>query len=192
MILAAAFHVFTTYGYRRTSMADIAEAAGMSRPALYQLFRSKEDIFRAYVEAMKSDMVGRIEQAFEGSGSFGDKLAAALDGAFLAPHRLIGATVHGAELVGMKAEIAGDLFEQWVQDAEAALAQAMLREQADGRIDLSAAPLDAQALARLAVTAMEGVKMRMGSIAEGEAALADLVRLVVAATHAPSPDTSSH
>jgi AcrR family transcriptional regulator len=46
-ILAAAFDVFINYGFRKTSMDDIARAAGMSRPALYQVFRNKTEIFRA-------------------------------------------------------------------------------------------------------------------------------------------------
>ena len=48
-ILKAAFEVFITYGFRKTSMDDIARAAGMSRPGLYQLFANKTDIFRALV-----------------------------------------------------------------------------------------------------------------------------------------------
>ena len=37
-ILTAARSVFLRYGYRRVNMNDIAEAAGLSRPALYILF----------------------------------------------------------------------------------------------------------------------------------------------------------
>ena len=47
VILKASFEVFITYGFRKTSMDDIARAAGMSRPALYQSFKNKTDIFRA-------------------------------------------------------------------------------------------------------------------------------------------------
>ena len=44
-ILTAARAVFLRYGYKRISMNDIAEAAGVSRPALYLLFKNKEEIF---------------------------------------------------------------------------------------------------------------------------------------------------
>jgi AcrR family transcriptional regulator len=44
-ILTAARSVFLRYGYKRVSMSDIAEAAGVSRPALYVLFKNKEEIF---------------------------------------------------------------------------------------------------------------------------------------------------
>jgi AcrR family transcriptional regulator len=48
-ILQAAFEAFARYGLRRTSMADIAKGAGMSRPALYLRYAGKDDIFNALV-----------------------------------------------------------------------------------------------------------------------------------------------
>ena len=51
----AALIVFQRYGFARTTMSDIAEAVGMSRPALYLLFPNKEEIFAAAVlSAMSS------------------------------------------------------------------------------------------------------------------------------------------
>lgn len=44
-ILAAARGVFLRYGYKRVGMTDIAEAAAISRPALYLVFKNKEEIF---------------------------------------------------------------------------------------------------------------------------------------------------
>lgn len=45
----AALTVFQRYGFARTTMADIAEAAGISRPALYLLYPNKEEVFAAAV-----------------------------------------------------------------------------------------------------------------------------------------------
>ena len=45
--VAAAAEQFMRYGFQRTTMADIARAAGMSRPALYLLFPGKEQAFEA-------------------------------------------------------------------------------------------------------------------------------------------------
>ena len=38
-IIQAAWSCFEQYGFRKTSMADIAKGAGMSRPAVYQYYR---------------------------------------------------------------------------------------------------------------------------------------------------------
>lgn len=51
-ILDAAGGVFLRYGYRKTSMDDVAHAAGLSRQGLYLHFRNKERLFHAVVERM--------------------------------------------------------------------------------------------------------------------------------------------
>ena len=50
-IVAAATSVFLRYGFGRTTMADIAQASGRSRPTLYLTFPDKESVFRAMIEA---------------------------------------------------------------------------------------------------------------------------------------------
>ncbi len=49
-VIETAGLVFRRYGFERTTMGDIAEAAGMSRPALYLVFPTKLDIFNAMIE----------------------------------------------------------------------------------------------------------------------------------------------
>jgi AcrR family transcriptional regulator len=44
-ITTAARAVFLRYGFKRTNMNDIAEAAGISRAALYLVYKNKEDVF---------------------------------------------------------------------------------------------------------------------------------------------------
>lgn len=66
-VLSAAMATFERYGYRRTSMETLAEAADMSRPALYQYFRNKEAVFREMaqwaLEANAATAVAAAEQA---------------------------------------------------------------------------------------------------------------------------------
>lgn len=49
-LLDAALSVFLRFGYRKTSMDEVARAAGLSRQGLYLHFPTKEDLFRAVVE----------------------------------------------------------------------------------------------------------------------------------------------
>ena len=49
-ILESAWKAFSAYGFRKTSMDDIARGAGISRPALYLHYRNKEDIFRTLAQ----------------------------------------------------------------------------------------------------------------------------------------------
>ncbi len=73
-ILSAAAGVFLRYGYSRTTMGDVAEAAKMSRPALYLLFPKKDDIFAAVVEDMNDRKLGELRTAMRGMRSFERKL----------------------------------------------------------------------------------------------------------------------
>ncbi|MER6514647.1 TetR/AcrR family transcriptional regulator [Nonomuraea sp. NPDC001636] len=49
MVLDSAMVTFARFGYRKTSMEEVARAARISRPGLYFLFSSKETLFRAAV-----------------------------------------------------------------------------------------------------------------------------------------------
>jgi TetR/AcrR family transcriptional regulator, regulator of autoinduction and epiphytic fitness len=49
-VLEAALQVFLRYGFRKSSMDEVARAAHLSRQGLYLHFRSKEELFRATVE----------------------------------------------------------------------------------------------------------------------------------------------
>ncbi|MGA1748149.1 MAG: TetR/AcrR family transcriptional regulator [Ilumatobacteraceae bacterium] len=69
LIHAAAIDQFSARGFAATSMADIADAAGMSRPALYQYFRNKRDIFASAFVALFDDHVDRALQALNGDGT---------------------------------------------------------------------------------------------------------------------------
>ena len=51
-ILDAAMEVFAQAGYRRASMDQVAEAAGLTRQAVYHYFDSKAELFRATVDAL--------------------------------------------------------------------------------------------------------------------------------------------
>jgi AcrR family transcriptional regulator len=48
-LLEAAVGVFARYGFRKTSMDEVARAAGVSRQGLYLLFADKEELFRQAV-----------------------------------------------------------------------------------------------------------------------------------------------
>ena len=56
-VLDSAMHTFATFGYRKTSMDDVARAARVSRPGLYFLFESKPTLFReAVTRALTRDL----------------------------------------------------------------------------------------------------------------------------------------
>lgn len=52
LILEAALDVFSAHGFRGSTIDQIAEAAGMSKPNLLYYFGSKEDIHKALIERL--------------------------------------------------------------------------------------------------------------------------------------------
>lgn len=156
LILSAAFDVFVTYGFRKTSMDDIARAAGISRPALYQIFKNKEDIFRALSRMLLSRAKQMASEAMVAEGSFDDRLFNAIDASILSVHRIIDATPHGAELIGVNAEIAPDIEREWNAQLTAVWVEGFQQAQKHGEIALDS--VSAEEAARLFMHAMEGIK----------------------------------
>jgi AcrR family transcriptional regulator len=58
-LLDVALDVFAQRGFHATSMNDIADAAGVSKPVLYQHFRSKRALYQELLE----DVGGRLRDA---------------------------------------------------------------------------------------------------------------------------------
>src|SRR5216684_4186954 len=70
-VLDAAVGVFARYGYRKTSMDDVARAAGVSRQGLYLSFANKEELFRRAVEHSLSN---QLASAIAALSRFNDSL----------------------------------------------------------------------------------------------------------------------
>ena len=62
-ILDVAIDVFGRSGYFGASMNDIAEAAGVTKPVLYQHFDSKSDLYSALLDEVGSRMLDAIAKA---------------------------------------------------------------------------------------------------------------------------------
>ncbi|MEU6710217.1 helix-turn-helix domain-containing protein [Nonomuraea sp. NPDC046802] len=78
-ILDAALQVFGRYGYRRTSMELIAQAAGVTRPALYQHYANKQDIFHAMAGRAIDQVIDRAEAIGRTDADVTDRVFGALD-----------------------------------------------------------------------------------------------------------------
>src|ERR1700730_16069063 len=56
-ILVAATATFLRYGFKKTSMDDVAQAAGVSRQGLYLYFDTKDLLFREALQYLVSHMI---------------------------------------------------------------------------------------------------------------------------------------
>ena len=67
-IIAAATECFARSGYHVTTMADIADAAGVSKGTPYLYFASKEALFTALYEEWDCGLAARVDAAVGGLG----------------------------------------------------------------------------------------------------------------------------
>ncbi len=171
LILDAAFETVGRYGYKRTSMDDIAKAAGISRPALYQEFKNKADIYRAGVQRYSGEKLTAIGEVLNGDQSIVERLREAFEIGVVAPHRLFESMPHGEELLGLKGEIAPDLMADWLNDMGKQIGQALAREP-------DIVPKRATNLAATIINAITGIKARQMSADEAKDELEKLLAVL--------------
>lgn len=61
--LAAALGVFWTKGYEGSSLTDLTEAMGITRPSLYAAFGNKEELFRKALDLYEREKLAYINEA---------------------------------------------------------------------------------------------------------------------------------
>jgi AcrR family transcriptional regulator len=80
LVLDSAMATFARFGYRKTSMEEVARAADISRPGLYFLFASKETLFRAAVtQALERDLAAAEHVLADTGRPLPERLVAAFD-----------------------------------------------------------------------------------------------------------------
>ncbi|MEM7299663.1 MAG: helix-turn-helix domain-containing protein [Pseudomonadota bacterium] len=170
-ILSAAYETFAAYGFRKTSMAEIASATGISRPALYLEFENKTDIFRALSRSMIATALQNSAAVLKEEVPFDDRLQRAISVGLLEKHRVVSKTRHGQELLDLHADIAGDLFEDWIAGMKLQLIEAFTHNP-------PATGLSAEETATLMLDMILGMKYRSLSADEMEARLPQIVKLI--------------
>ena len=74
-VIAAATLVFARYGFKRTTMNDIAREAGVSRSTLYGLFSGKEELLQASMIQYMDDAIIGINEHLDDTMSLDRQLA---------------------------------------------------------------------------------------------------------------------
>ena len=177
-ILEAAFQTFFQYGEKRATMDDNARAAGMSRPALYLVYKNKADIVRACVLSMMDDLRERLAGIASSTGSAEARIMQVVHAGVVEPHETIGASAHADELFALKSEIGADLFRSWMKLIEGAIAEILEEEASAGHVMLPAG-VSAAEIAAMITDGAEGFKLRMTSAEELSHRLETFVRLII-------------
>ncbi|MEB4613625.1 TetR/AcrR family transcriptional regulator [Leucobacter sp. M11] len=184
-VLRAARPAFASHGYAKTTMQDIASAAGISRASLYLLFANKEELFRAgSVEAHRA-VLADVDRALSGSAPALERIRDALLAYASELLADFAKSPHRDELFRAGKTLTGDLVHRVTAGMLERIEATLLAAERGGEISLAAGPPAAR-VARIALAAVDGTK-QLGEQADLRQGIDDLIALLRAATTLPTP-----
>ncbi len=196
-ILDAAMAVFRRHGSRRSSIEQAAEAAGLTRQALYHHFKSKEALFRAVIVRVHEDAVAAEVAAANAAEKAGGGLADILVAGVSARLEQIIASFEGSphieELFSEHLLQARDLYQKYAELYAAHSAATIERVCRKQRLAL-AHGMTPQKLAQCLEMAINGAKSAHPGMQPADAfvdAHSTMARILVAGAVTPVPNPPS-
>src|SRR6478609_6768382 len=191
-ILDAAKLVFRRQGFRRSSIEQAAEAAGLTRQALYHHFESKEALFRAVIERLHENALSAEIAAADAAEKAGKNLAEILIAEVVARLKQLIAPLEGSphieELFSEHLLQARDLYQKYA--AHYAEQLTATTERVCRKQNLALKDMSARDFARCIELAFNGTKSAYPGMQPADAFLRDLsimVRTLVAGAVIASP-----
>ena len=190
-IIDAAMRVFRRHGFRRSSIEQAAEEAGLTRQALYHHFPSKEALFRAVIERQYEGALAAEIAAAKAAEDAGNNLAAILVAEVSARLRQLVSSLEGSphveELFSEHLAQAPDLYQTYAARFAEQVAATIARVCRERKLAL-AKGMNPRALARLVEMAVHGTKSAYPSMLPADAflkELATMLRTLIAGAVAP-------
>lgn len=162
-ILAGALERFTAYGYRRTALEDIAQAAGLSRASVYVHFRNKEDVFRALARQLHTEGLAAAEAAAATDGPLAVRLQALFTAKLTPVVALARVSPHAAELIDENDRVAGDVAAEFRKRLVRVLERLIREAVARGEVAPERAGLTPRTAAELVVDCVKGIEVASGT-----------------------------
>jgi len=191
-ILDAAMLVFRRHGFRRSSIEQAAEAAGLTRQALYHHFKSKEALFRAVIERLHEEAfaaeIAATAAAENAGGSLADVLVASVSAKLGQMAASLDGSPHVEELFSEHLLQARDLYLKYTAVYAQHLAATIARVCRKQGLALNGGMTPAD-LARCVEMAVNGTKSAYPAMQPPGAFLKDLdvmLRTLIAGAIAPA------
>ena len=175
-VLTAARDVFMRYGFKRATMSDLADAAQMSRPALYLIFSSKEAVLRSVVAQIFNELLREVREGLSKNDSVADKLTFAFEIWCVRPFEMIQASPDAKDILESGYEFAAEITLQAFSDFETILSD-ILRPLMTSQAEKN---LSSEQLAHILATAVQGFKDSATSVTQLRDMIEGLITIVVA------------
>lgn len=154
-ILDSAFQSFAAYGFRKTSMDDIARGAGMSRPAVYLHYKNKEAIVRKLTQRYYAEKTAAVAAALASPGLVPEVLGRAIQAQTDGMAQIL-SSPHGLEMLDTSKSMSSEIVLEGEEKLSAIYADWLKREAQAGRVRLRAEPLE---VARTITAVLKGLKL---------------------------------
>ncbi len=175
-VLTAARDVFMRYGFKRTTMSDLADAAQMSRPALYLIFSSKEEVLRSLVTQVFNELLCEVREGLSRHDSVADELTFAFEVWCVHPFEMLQAAPDAKDVLESGYEFAAEITLQAFSEFESILSD-VLRPIMSSQAEKN---LSSDQLAHILATAVQGLKESATSAGQLRQMIEGLIIIVVA------------
>jgi AcrR family transcriptional regulator len=176
-ILAAAVKVFFQFGYRKTSMEDVAAAAQVSRQTLYLQFHDKERLFRAALEYVTEQMLASIKRLVANKkGTVEQKLMGVFE-VLCEDSLALSSQVNIAELVVVARSQMESIVSRFEADVLSVIADILTQAGTATRWERHG--ISAQELALHLLDTSAGVKSATGNLSDYKQRMALAIRIIV-------------
>lgn len=172
----AARQVFLRYGFKRVTMNDLAEAAQMSRPALYLVFSSKEEAFTAVMSGLFQDSLAEIRQGLDRFDTPHEKLKFAFEIWCVRPFGYIQTSPDAKDILESSYQFAASVTTAAAGDFVAIIAE-VIEPLVQKKSDVNLTSIQ---IARVLAGAAPGYKAAATDAADFRKSIEDLLTLVLA------------
>jgi AcrR family transcriptional regulator len=157
-IVLAGLQLFTRYGYRKTSMDDIAQAAQVAKRTVYLHFENKAAVFLAILEYLGDQVRQRCTAAEGASGTAVERLTGLLDAYFGMAFELFSKSEHMPELEETFSKLARARIDDLNTEYEDRLARCLRSLQKTGAIGGPPQGLSVEQIVHILMRTAEGAK----------------------------------
>jgi AcrR family transcriptional regulator len=185
-IVDAALSLFGRYGYRRTSIDDIAREAGIAKGTVYLSFASKDEVFLSVSQVLAGRMLASAETARQQPGTVQDRLTGVTVAWYGTYFDTVCGSPHAAELMDAKHRLCADVISRAAGRFRKLLRDTVADADTAGELDLRAAGISADTAADLLIAVGRGLVTDATTAAACRRHLQALVRVLVAGLR-PAP-----
>ncbi|WP_242126600.1 TetR/AcrR family transcriptional regulator [Sphingobium sp. Sx8-8] len=179
-IIAATRALFVRYGYRRTSVDDIAREAGVAKATLYLHFSGKEEMFREMIARFQRFQEERCAAAEAMDAPVEARVIALIDAAYGTTLEWFENTAHIEELRTVAVQEIALPVDESARQLGRRLARMIERAEDAGELRPPAVGRSPQEVARVLLFAAYGAKHATDATLAGfRAALPGIVRLIL-------------